>query len=353
MVDNKHLTVARHLEVDSFKKSVVGKRADRRDNRIAVGGRGGDSRQITGPHQRELQRAGYRGGTHGECVDIGLHLLELLLYGHSELLFLVDDQKSEILEFNRFGYQLVGADQNIDLAVSQIGQYLLDLPGTPRSRQIFDPDGEIFKPLTERIVVLISQYGRRHQHGGLLRVAGRLEGRTHRHLGLAESDIAAYQAVHRPVALHIGLHGLRGGQLVGSILVDKRRLKLALQIRVGREAESFLLPSGGIQAYEIAGDILEFLLGALLDAVPCAGTELVDLRLYALLATILGELVERMYRNEYRIASGIHELYHLLHVASDLCAEQSGEAPHTMIHVHYVVARLNGAKFLQRQSELT
>ncbi len=87
---------------------------------------------------------------------------------------------------------------------------------------------------------------------------------------------------------------------------------------------------------------LSFSLVRSLTRFHAAGTELVDLRLYALLATILGEFVERMYRNEYRIASGIHELYHLLHVASDLCAEQSGEAPHTMIHVHYVVARLNG-----------
>ena len=46
----------------------------------------------------------------------------------------------------------------------------------------------------------------------------RLEGRPHRHLGLAKSDIATKQSVHRLGPLHVGTDCLDRGELVGGFI---------------------------------------------------------------------------------------------------------------------------------------
>ena len=73
----------------------------------------------------------------------------------------------------------------------------------------------------------------RHEHRHLLGVARRLERRTYRHFGLAETHVATHKAVHRSGRLHVGFHVVRGALLVGRVLVEERRLKLVLQVRVG------------------------------------------------------------------------------------------------------------------------
>ena len=72
--------------------------------------------------------------------------------------------------------------------------------------------------------MLISQHRRRHEHGRLLAVAGRLESRPYGHLGLAEAHVATDETVHRHSALHVGFHILRGLELVGRVLVEETGL---------------------------------------------------------------------------------------------------------------------------------
>ena len=78
-------------------------------------------------HERELQGAWYRRRRHRERIDIGLQLAQLLLRRHSELLFLVDDEQSEVLPLHLLAYELVGAYENVHLSLLQIGEYLLCL----------------------------------------------------------------------------------------------------------------------------------------------------------------------------------------------------------------------------------
>ena len=69
--------------------------------------------------------------------------------------------------------------------------------------------GRSLEALAERRVMLARQQRRRHHHRHLLAVHRRHEGGAQRHLGLAESDIAADQPVHRPARLQILEHRLR------------------------------------------------------------------------------------------------------------------------------------------------
>ena len=83
------------------------------------------------PHQRELQRSRYRCGRHGKRVHIGLHLAQLLLCRNAELLFLIDDKQSEVLELHRLPDELMRTDNDIYLPLFQVAENLLGLLGTP------------------------------------------------------------------------------------------------------------------------------------------------------------------------------------------------------------------------------
>ena len=76
-------------------------------------------------------------------------------------------------------------------------------------RRMGDLDRQIAEAIAEGRVMLARQQRRRHHHRHLLAVHRRHEGGAQRHLGLAESDIAADQPVHRPTGLQILDHRLR------------------------------------------------------------------------------------------------------------------------------------------------
>ena len=200
--------------------------------------------------------------------------------------------------------------------------------------------------------MLICKHSCRHKHCHLLAVGSCLEGGAYGHLGLAETDVAAYKAVHRPVALHISLDSCSSSDLVGGILIDKRCLELMLHVAVGGELKAFLILAGGIQFYQVAGYILEACFRALLYFVPCTGAELVESGLYPFLTAVFRQLVERVYRHEYEVVVLVDELYHLLRVAVDTGAEQSAELADAVVDMHDIVARLDGSELLKRHGEL-
>ena len=99
-------------------------RHDEGAHRQAVDRRRGDDRQVLHPAQRHVQRARDRRRGHGQHVDLGAQLLQLLLVRDAEMLLLVDDDEAQVLERDALAEQRVGADDDVDLPV---GQALLDL----------------------------------------------------------------------------------------------------------------------------------------------------------------------------------------------------------------------------------
>ena len=138
------------------------------------------------------------------------------------------------------------ADQNVYLALLQVGEYLFDLFGALASAQVLYAHGEVAKAFAEGIVVLHSEHGRGHQYSHLLAVRSGFEGGTHRHLGLTKSHVAAHQSVHGHGALHIVLDVQGGFGLIGCIFVEEGCLQLVLHIAVGRVGKALLLLAGGV-----------------------------------------------------------------------------------------------------------
>ena len=78
------------------------------------------------------------------------------------------------------------------------------------ARQHLDADRIAFEAGLEGLEVLLREHRRRHEDGHLLAREHGEEGRAHRHLGLAEADVAAHQPVHRPPAPQVGEHVVDG-----------------------------------------------------------------------------------------------------------------------------------------------
>ena len=112
---------------------------------ISVGGWCLDDAQVARTHQRELQGTRNGGRRHGERVDIGLQLAQLLLGRDAKLLLLVDDKQSQVMELHRLTDELVRTYYNIYLAVCQVLQECRGLLGATGSREVVHTDGHILQ----------------------------------------------------------------------------------------------------------------------------------------------------------------------------------------------------------------
>jgi hypothetical protein len=130
-------------------------------------------------------------------VHVGAQCLQRLLLAHAEALLLVHDHQPQVGEAHVRLQQAVGADDDVDLALGDLGQFGLDLLLALEARQHLHLQRPVGETVAEVAVVLLGQQGGGHQHRHLLAAGRRGEGGAHRHFGLAEAHVAADHAVHR------------------------------------------------------------------------------------------------------------------------------------------------------------
>ncbi len=159
-------------------------------------------------------------------VDLESELAEQLLLGDAEALLLVDDHESEVLGDHVARQHPVRPDQNIDLALGEIGEHLFRLLGASEARHHLDTERKVAIALAEGVPMLLGEHRRRNEHQRLLAVERDGEGCAERNLGLSEPDVAADQPVHRPRRLEVLLDGLDRDPLVVRLLVGEARFEL-------------------------------------------------------------------------------------------------------------------------------
>ena len=98
VVHPEHLALAQQLAADRLDRDALVVLADEGEDRLAVGRRGLQQRQVADADEAHLERARDRRGRQRQHVDVGLQLLHRLLGLHAEALLLVDDQQPEVLE---------------------------------------------------------------------------------------------------------------------------------------------------------------------------------------------------------------------------------------------------------------
>ena len=98
IVDKINLTITGHLEVYSLRQNLGRESMYLGLYGITVRRRSLDNTKIARANQRELESTRNWCSRHSEGVDRGLHLTKFLLGRDSELLLLVDDKQTKILE---------------------------------------------------------------------------------------------------------------------------------------------------------------------------------------------------------------------------------------------------------------
>ena len=255
-----HLAVSRKLTVDRLAHEFVVVLHDVGLDRHTVDRRLLEHRHVTDADQRHVQRPRDRRRRQCQHVDVFLQVLDALLMRHTEALLLVDDQEAEVPELDVLAEQAVGANDDIDTAGLQVVEGLSDLLRRPEAAQQRDVHREALHTLDEGVVDLLREDGGRHEVGHLLAVLHGLEGSAQCDLGLAVADVAADQAVHDLVALHVLLHRFDGEILVDRLLVREHLLELLLPDGVLPELVAGLGLPCRIELHEVTRDFLHRML---------------------------------------------------------------------------------------------
>ena len=352
VVDEEHLPTSAHLKLNGFGDDGGIEGTQLCLNGIAVGRRRLDDTQVASSHQGELEGARYRCGCQGEGVDVGLQLAKLLFGGDAELLFLVDDEESQVLELHSLADEFVCADDDVDGAVLQLLEYSLGLLRGAGTCQVFYLDGEVLEAARECLEVLVGEHGGGHEDSHLLVVDASLERSPDGHLRLAEAHVAADKAVHGALPLHVSFHVGSCLELVGRVLIEETCFQLMLHEAVAAVGKPLLLSATRVEQDEVASDVLNLLLRPLLHAFPSPCAEMADARWLTLLAFVLGNLVQGMDGDIDAVVARVDYLDDLLHLVAVLHAHKAAEPPHAIVHVHHVVAQLELLQLLQRQRHL-
>ena len=131
-----------------------------------------------------------------------------------------------------------------------------------------DVKGKLRHPFAERVIVLFGQDRGRNEHPHLEAVVDRLKGCSHRQLSLSETDVAAQQAVHWAARLHILFNLSDCRELIGSLLVRKRRVKLALPLAIRDESDSWAALAGCLEVKHFSRHVANGRLGCFLLTLP-------------------------------------------------------------------------------------
>ena len=195
----------------------------------------------------------------------------------------------------------------------------------------------IFHPLDEIIIMLLGKDGRRHQKYHLFALLCRLERRTDRHFRLAISDIAADQAIHDLIALHIVFHRFDRLQLIVRLIKRKRLFELFLPDRVLSIAESLFPLSRRIKLHQIFCNIFNCTAYSCLDTSPLLRPQFVQFRAFCLRICIFLDDIELRCRHIKVASAGILHLHVIFCDFIDFYFFNPAVNAESVVFMHHVI----------------
>jgi len=214
---------------------------------------------------------------------------------HAEALLFVDDHQPQVFERHILLQKAVRADNDIDPPPEEVRQRFFDFGRTPEAVERFHANGKIRQPTRKRREMLLGQNRGRRQKRRLFAVHRRPERRAQRDFRLAESRIAANQAVHRFDVVHVGVDVFNGPRLIGGFLVFKRRAEFLIDA-IGRQ-EGFALHrlARRINRHQLLGHVADGLFDPFLDRVPGGPSHLFNFRRIAVRPQIALNLLQSVH----------------------------------------------------------
>ena len=272
-----------------------------------------------------------------EHVHVALQLLQTLLVRDPEVLLLIDDQQAQVAELELLGEQGVRTDDDVDRAVSEPGLGLLRVLRGDQPRQLADAYRQAGEAIAEGSKVLSAEQGGRHHHRDLPAVHCGYEGGAQRHLGLAETDIAADQPVGRPAAAQVLEHVADGARLIFGLGPRKPGAELVEQTFGRRETRRFPnRPSGG-DANQLGRHLAQALLHPRLTGLPAGPAEPVESDALAIRAEAADHL-DILDRKVEAVAVGVEDTKAIVRRAIDRHSFKAVVAADAVVDVHDEIA---------------
>ena len=302
--------------------------------------RGGNDGEVADAFQAHGQRARDGRGGEREHVDLGAQVLQRLFLAHAEAVFLVDDHQAQIAELHVLGQQLVGADDDVDLAALDAFQGVACGLGRSEAGQFGHVQRKAGEAVVEGLEVLLGQQRGGGEHGHLAAGAGGHVGSAQGHLSLAEAHVAADQAVHR-----LGRDQILHDGMDGSLLV--RRFLEAEALGEGRiagrvELEGMSGPGGaaGIEIEQLDGGVACLLGRLAARLVPLAGTQCVQRGVLGGSARVAADEVQHGHRHVQGGIVGVGQVQEFGRAFAQVDVDQPHVAADTVLGMHDRIAGL-------------
>ena len=342
-----HLTAAAHLQANRRTHHVGVVLSHVHDHGAAPGRRRGDQAHVAHAARGHLHGSRNRRCRKREHVNLLAQVLELLLVLHAKALLLVDDHQAQVLGVHIGRKQAVGADEHIDRALGKRLERALLLRRGAEAAEHFDLEAKRGKTLKEGLVVLLGQNGRGAEHHDLAAGVHALKRRAQGDLGLAETHVAAQQAVHGLGRLHVGLDVGDGLQLITRLVVGKALLHLDLLGRVGRAGDACDRRAARIQVDQVKRQLFGVLARLVGGTRPVGGVEPGQARLVTVGTNVARNAVNLLQRHVELVAVGIFQQKVVALLADHFLARDLAKERDAVSGVHHVVARLKRERDLR------
>ena len=231
----------------------------------------------------------------------------------------------------------MGADDDVDGALGDALFHIRQFLRRDEARGLRDIHRMPAQALGERLGVLAREQRRRHHDGDLLAVHGGDEGGAQRHFGLAEADVAADEAIHRPAGIEIVEHRGNGRELIVGLLVGKAGAELVVEARGDGEAGRLVQLPLGRDLDQGAGDLADAVLHPRFARLPGAAAEPVELDVVAF-GAVARQQLDVLDRQEQLVAAGVMNFQTIVRRAGGLDGAQAMEAADAVVDVDDQIA---------------
>ena len=239
------------------------------------------------------------------------------------------------------------ADEHVDRALGKRLERALLLRRRAEAAEHLDLEAKRGKALKEGLVVLLGQNGCGAEHHDLTAGVHALKRRAQGNLGLAETHVAAQQAVHRLGRLHVGLDVGDSLQLVTRLVVGEALLHLDLLGRIGRTGDTGNRRAACIQVDQVKRQLFGVLACLVGGTRPVGGIEPGQARLVAVGANIACDAVDLLERHVELVAVGIFQQKVVALLAAHFLARDLAKERDAVGGVHHVIARLKRERDLR------
>ena len=217
-------------------------------------------------------------------MDIGTQFFQTFLVLHTEMLFFINDEQSKISELDLTRQQRMGANYDINAALSQLflGKFQLFAANQPRC--LGNAQRQAFKTLDKVLEVLARQQGCGHNQCHLLSCIGCYKGGAQSHFRFAKANVATNQSVHRAAFLQIIQYCFNRRKLVFCLFIGKACGELIKGTFWWGQYITRFQFTGRRSLDQVIGNFADAILELCLLCLPSTAAQLIELHAFCLRA---------------------------------------------------------------------